>query len=343
MVLAFDSKEYKREIVTVDGRQLSFYTPLGVGIKINDVEELKSQYKETCKEKRIPHAIFDDCSIYSSNNLNKKYGYDRTAAFLESLVYGVSDFIDEVYFSYVILSPKDYPQINVGGHFSPTVPVKIFDFLKNLGPMFSYITAWSYLQGNREVKEEIYIDAFSSKNTLAWEELKKHSPKVFPRGDECNFSISLADAIAFITDRKLNKMKLRLEPSGVEKAWAPFNLNVKINVLNYKQLDYFKWFDFQDIDWKDYQARPILFIDLDAINMKTMVEMEAYNYAVKYISEKGGSLQGFDIHIDSKRIKDNDIFVYAGDEAKKRAETFSHICDLEIYSVKELRQMVIKK
>ena len=58
-------------------------------------------------------------------------------------------------------------------------------FIDNLGPMFSYLTASSYLYKNRnnssiENTMEFHIDAFRSKNTIAWINLtKKLSPKIF--------------------------------------------------------------------------------------------------------------------------------------------------------------------
>jgi hypothetical protein len=343
MVLAFDSKEYRREKVIDGVRQTTFYTPLGVGVKLDDSEEFRLTYRKICREKSVSHVIFEDCDIYSSSLLSKKYERDRASLFLESIIYGISDYIKQVYFLYVIISPEKYPKIKVGGHFSPTAEVSTFDFLKNLNPMFSYITAWDYLQDYKPESESIYIDAFSSKSTLAWEELKNYHPIIYPHGDECNLSISIADIFAFVTDRRLNRLHLRLKTEDIQEAWKGFDFQTDCGVLTYGQIQYISWYDYLDIDWKDYQSRPILFLDLEGINMKTMVELDAYKDAIKYIALKNGSLQGFDVNIDSKRIKDGDIYVYAGEESRKRAETFVDIYDLEIFSVKELRKRIREK
>lgn len=337
MVLAFDSKEYRRERL-IDGiMKTTFYTQLGVGVKINDCEKFHSTYRKICREKRISHVIFEDCYIYNPTILSKKYGRDRTSLFLESLIYGLSDYIEEVYFLYVIISPKLYPKIKVGGHYSPTNEIPTFDFLVKLNPMFSYLTAWSYLQDHEPDSEEIWIDAFSSKSTLAWEELKKYNPRIYPRGDECNLPIAIADMFAYVMDRRLSRFRLRLGPKGIEEAWRDFGFKTEYNILTQSQLQFYSWYDYEQINWVEYQARPILFLDLEAINMEKMLEMDAYNDAVRYVSPRNGSIQGFDINTEIKRLRDGDIYVYAGEEARKRAETFSDILDLEIFSVKELR------
>jgi hypothetical protein len=335
MALAFDAKEFKRERYD-DGRKITFYTPLGIGIEVENLTDLKEAYIKVCKEKCMSHAIFENCSIYSSNNLCKKYDHNRVSSFLESILYGIKDYIKKIYITYVIISPTDYPTITVGGHHSPSIPVNIFDFFRRLSPSFSYITAWKYLQKNKTDKE-ILLDAFSGKQALAWEEMKKYKMKIFPRGDECNLPISLADAIAFTLDRRISRMKIRLEPEGIEKALDYLNIECIYDILTPRDVSSIRWYNFDDIIWSEYQARPILFIDLDAINMKTMVELEAYQYATKYSYEKNGSLQGFDEHIDAKRIRNGDIYVYAGEKSRDRALTFADIYDIEILSVKELK------
>jgi hypothetical protein len=338
MALAFDAKEFKRESYD-EGRKLTFYTPLGIGIEVDNLAELKEAYIKICKEKHISHAIFENYSIFSSGLLCKKYDHNRVSGFLESILYGIKDYIKQINVIYVIISPKNYPDIIVGGHYSPSIPVNIFDFFRRLSPSFSYITAWKYLQNNKTEKE-ILLDAFSGKQTLAWEEMKKYKIKIFPRGDECNLLISIADAIAFTLDRRISRMKLRLEPDGIEKALEYLNIDWKYDVITPGDIGSIRWYNFDDIIWSEYQARPILFIDLDAINMRTMVELEAYQYATKYSYEQNGSLQGFDEHIDTKRIRNGDIYVYAGEQARNRALTFADIYDIEILSVKELKSKI---
>lgn len=335
-MVAFDSKEFRREKFENGVRQTSFYTPLGVGVKIDDSEGLHDAYRKICKDKGISHAVFEDCNVFSSNYLSRKYGTERTTDFLYSLIFGISDFIKKVFFNYVILSPKSNPEINVGGHFSPTIKIPTLKFLTMLNPMFSYLTAWNYVRRYGSEDEPIYIDAFSSKNTMAWLELKNHDPLIYPHGDECNLPISIADLFAYVTDRKLSKLRLKLSDKGINEVWKLFDFEIEIRRLTQRQLEMYRWFNYDEVNWIEYQARPILFLDLDAINMKTMVDLNPYQHAANYIYKKGGSIQGYDRHIDSKRVQNGDVYVYAGGEPQRRATTFSHIYDIETYSVREL-------
>jgi len=339
-VLAFDSKEFRRERL-VDGiRQTIFYSPFGVGVKMKNSPRVIDVYHEIAEEKEKTNAILESCYIYSSNYLNKKYDQTRCTSFLEALIYGLQDFIEEVFFSYVTISPNITPEISVGGHFSPTTTVPTLDFFKQLSPMFSYISAWNYFQIERIEKPSILLDAFSSKYTAAWMALERnYDLKIYPHGDECNLPISLADIIAYVTDRRLNRMHLRLEPDSLKKVWNNFNFEVNTRILTQADLAYIAYFNYENIDWLEYQARPILFLDLESLRMQTMTEIEPYKIAIKHISQKNGSIQGFDEGMDSKRIQDGDIYVYAGEASRKRAETYSDIYNIEIYSVKELRDL----
>lgn len=341
MVIAFDSKEYRRER-EIDGvRKTLFYSPLGVGVDVSISEELYEEYRKLCDEKRKGHAIYDDCYIFSSGYLSKKYGPSRTCSFLESIIFGLSEYIDCAFFSYVILPPNKIPTVTVGGTYSASTEIDTLKFLTKLNPMFSYITAWNYYKRPRSDEQELWIDSFSSLTTLAWHELSnKHPLKIYPHGDECNLAISLADAIAYVTDRRLDRRRLRLDPDSIDEVWHGLNIKTETRFLTQDDLIYYRWYDYNPVDWKMHQARPILFMDAQALNMKTMVNLDPYKAAIEYISKRGGSLQGFDLHMDSDRIRDGDIYVYAGEEAKNRAETFRDMFDLDVFSIREIRQAI---
>jgi ABC-type Zn uptake system ZnuABC Zn-binding protein ZnuA len=49
-------------------------------------------------------------------------------------------------------------------------------------------------------------------------------------------------------------------------------------------------------------------------------------------------LEAFDPYIDSDKIRDGDVYVYAGKEAEKRADSFKDMFEIETLSVKELRR-----
>lgn len=343
MVLAFDSKEYRREREIEGVRKTVFYSPLGAGVKIEHSSNLYETYRELCEEKRKNYAINDECYIFSSSFLRKKYGDLRTTSFLESIIYGLSNYIEKSFLSYVWLPPEKFPMISVGGTGCPTINEPTMKFLTKLNPMYSYLTAWIYYTRHRTDTDDLFIDSFSSKHTLAWRELQNRNPKIFRRGDEVNLPISIADAIAYVTDKRLGRIHQRIDPDNIEEVWKGFDFDVETRFLNHKNMGYYKWYNFDDIDWRDYQARPVLFLDLDALNMKQTVKLDPFNIAVAYVSGKGGSIQGFDVNMDSERVRDGDIYIYAGEKARNRANMFKDIYDIETLSLKELRSKIEKE
>lgn len=339
MVIAFDGKEYRREKFIDGVRKTVFYTPLGVGVKISDVSNFEASYIKITKDKRKSQAIIDNRHIYNIGFLRKRYGDERTLSFLESILYPLRDKIEEIFISYAILPPDKIPEISVGGVGCPTSTIPTTKFLTQLNPMFSYLTAWKYLVRNEKTTEDLYIDSFSSKQTLAWEYIKNRNPKIFRRGDEVNIPISIADMIAYLTDRKLDKNHLKLEPKNIETVWERYGFNINVRYLSHTDLRYYKWYNYDEVDWSTYQARPILFIDGDTFNMSTVSELDAYPAAIAHVSKINGSIQGFDPAMDITRVKDGDIFVYAGEKARSRALALKDVYNIEIMTLKELREL----
>lgn len=61
-----------------------------------------------------------------------------------------------------------------------------------------------------------------------------------------------------------------------------------------------------------------------------------------YTYLKQGAFQHFDRNIDENKIKDGDTLVYAGADAKRLAETYSDMYDVEVVSMLDLRKEVEK-
>jgi hypothetical protein len=67
---------------------------------------------------------------------------------------------------------------------------------------------------------------------------------------------------------------------------------------------------------------------------------DPYASVVAYAFLKGGGFQGFDEGFDASKIRDGDVYAYAGEKAKERAYAFKGMYDIEVYSIRELRQKV---
>lgn len=220
--------------------------------------------------------------------------------------------------------------------------IKTMDFLRKLTPAFPYLTAWSYLGRVRNHIGNLFLDGFSGKQTTAWDDLGVHDLKVFPRGDECNEIIALADMLAYLTDKKLWDEKIWLKPESVTQVWSTYNFKIETRFFDQKVLSKIQWYSDEQITLDQYLAHPLVFVDLDGISMRRFVNFELYRYLIEYAFKKRGGLQGFDPDIDSRKVRDGDVYVYAGEKAQARAKTFNHMYDIETYSLKELREKMEK-
>lgn len=53
-----------------------------------------------------------------------------------------------------------------------------------------------------------------------------------------------------------------------------------------------------------------------------------------------GCLQGFDKGIDTEKVRDGDVMIYAGKEAETNAKTLTDIYDIQIMPFKELKERI---
>jgi len=192
--VAFDSKDFKRPRIGEHGNEEGFFTPFGVGAVFDDPEGFTESYLKATYELSIEFDIDSPSCIYSTSMLKNELGSSKATAFSQKLVDIVKEHVSFLHFSYVILPPRVVPSVSVGGDRCSELSIKTEDFLRNLGPMFSYISAWNYKRYRKEEKCRLIIDAFSSKETTAWKELTKFSDiSVVSHGDEVSPFISFAD------------------------------------------------------------------------------------------------------------------------------------------------------
>lgn len=338
-IVAFDAGDFSRWKKVEDQKEIIFFTPLGIGVVIKEGKEKKfnSIYHSSCKKLVEDFKIPTKRLVYSHSNLWKEVGHAKAIPICDKIVTDLQKTIEYIFCSFVILPPKEIETVSVGGYGCPLEKIPTMKFLRALTPMFSYITAWAYSGRHRMEKNEYLIHNFSSKHTTAWRDLTTHLvPKIFPRGDECNESISVADMIAYLTEKKLWDRKLWLEPDNVKEVWHDYDFYVETRFLDKNVLSKYRWYSKQEIPSDNYLARPMVFMNIEGISISELGG-EPIASAAAYACSKGGAFQGFDRHVDSKKIRDGDVYVYAGREAKKRAASFKDMFDIEVLSVKELR------
>lgn len=358
-VTAFDAKEFRRsKYVLIDAqtcRTNAFYSPLGVGVHINNEEQFKQHYIEEvsklAKNFQLPYVKF----CYSSNELRRILGPRKAPAFCDNLIQAVSSSITKVFISYVVRPPATYPFTEVGGRTGPRIPLRTELFLRQLGQPFSYLTAWSYC-GISQPQSVFHIDGIgSSKRTTAWDDLISKSPKIFPHGDECNPYISCADILASLTDVKLYSFGLKLQPDHVKAVWKDYPFQTDVHYLDVGTESKYCWYSEDPIDVENYLARPMLFFVFDELidelppsvtgddklgNM--LLKMQPYHDLANFAFLQGGGYQRFDSMTDMQKVRDGDSLVYLGPKSKNMAETLSHAYDITVMSLKELRSKMKK-
>jgi len=386
-MLAFDSKDFLRrkiyqelDIVTKKPRLVkedAYYSPLGVGVQIEESEEFKVQCLRGIAELATEFQLPQKRLMYDSSYLRKTLSHKVAIPFCDKLITKLKDQIEFLHITYVVMPPDRYPIVKVGGYKSPAYDVKSAEFLRNLQPMFSYLSAWSYFAMPRDNNTEIILDGFSSKRTHAWNTLiNKTKPKIFPHGDECNLNIMIADLIAYLTDAKLYTQKRSLRKESIQEIWQPYGITTDSHYLDYFDVPQYGWHSEDQIDIAPYLARPMVFLivdDLTKLQLKAQSEnnptvdesfadfedeppqiipkesksfseiikhLEPWFNVTSYAYYKGGAAQLFNIQLDMPKIQDGDTVVYIGNKAKELAEGLTHIHDVEVLSAKEVRKYV---
>jgi len=346
-VVAFDSKEFRRTKTTVDkatgkrSRRTTFYSPLGIGVAFRDVKQASNAILEESRKLLLRFGIESPCPLVSGTKSARKHGYSRTIRICDELVQFVQDHITSVFVCYVVLPDKDFPYMEVGGVGCPRTQIETADFLRQLSTAFSHITAWSYFGKPERSSRLLYLDAFTSKQTTAWQDLiSRTNPVVYSRGDECNPLIAVADTLALLTDKKLYDEKLRLTPENVKLIWKTYKFEVDTRFVDYRVRSKYSWNIDQQIDLSPYLAHPIVFFRADGYRAEDVDKMDIYPFVATLALQNGGCVQGFDKRIDGPKVRDGDIFVYAGQDSFNEAKTLQDMYNIEVLSFTELRRRI---
>jgi hypothetical protein len=354
--VAFDSKDFKRvKRVNDDHLEVLFFTPLGVGVAINNPEEFTKAYLKSTAELSKAFGIETVNPYYSSSMLKNELGMSKAIAFAQQLVDATSSHISLIHFSYVVLPPKTINEVTVGGERCAEYSVKTEDFLRNLSPMFSYISAWNYARFRKNEKSEILIDAFTSKETTAWRELTRSSKiSVVSHGDETHPLISYADIIAFLTDIKLYSNKWGLTTQALENIWKGV-FDVSSTYIDVSFIHKIKWLNEEMIDIKKHMLKPTVFFisdDLDIVGVnditekplapvkksKRLMELKPVRDAIVFASIRGYSFRFYDPYLDEKYVCDGDVIVYAGNRSKELSEYLADQYEIRIYKARDIKK-----
>ena len=374
-IAAFDAKQFRRGkpiIISEGNKQITKYvgfnSQLGAGIIVNEPLKFITHYTNINQELMKDFEIHNELPFFSSSHLKATLGISKAIVFADQLITKISKMIESIHCSYLILPPSTIPLVTVGGFKCPTTDIATNQFIDNLGPMFSYLTAHSYLwmRGYQNVSDlELYIDSFRSKPTKAWDMLiQKINPKIFIRGDECNPFISCADIIAFLTDVKLYTKHLKLEPNDIKKAWNEYDFDTTVQFFDQNCLQYYTWKSDAHIDFSNYLVKPTIFLAIDDIELergdeaklditdqidlssnkprkfnRVIKKSSVYYAALNYAIQKNGCMKIFSKAEDISLVRDGDVFIYVGTNSEKIGKSLQHGYNIEVYSGVEIRQI----
>lgn len=382
-VVAFDAKPFERGSLRRNEQSgdcdsaRTFKTQMGIGVAISDKEAFRDRFTAKFAEIRGRLKLGEQLPICPSSRL-RSFGDEKAAELGRQLVDSVQDLIEDVHCFFVILPPANPSTVRVGRgrYMSDEIPTWLF--VKNLGPMLSYMTAQDYLyshSGMDVTNTEFHIDSFSSKRTRAWDILvDKVEPKVFWRGDECNPFIACADILAFLTDAKLRRQRLKLTPQNVTKVWKGRAFKTTAHYVTRNALAIHAWYTDEAIDAWPYVARPTVFLAVDSMARdrqagsggggdagpdpvaagsegaeqprtasKVFAKSAVYAAAVRYAFNHSGSFKFFSRYEDSAHVHDHDVFVYAGPESERIGRVLQDTSRVKVMSGLELRDKVEKE
>lgn len=354
-----------------------FKTQLGIGVVISDKGAFEERFATKFAELSDSFKLNTRLPFCSSSRLLGQ-GHVKATAFSDQLVSSVQDLIENVHCFYVILPPSDPETIRVGGPKNKTIEIPTWLFVKNLGPMLSYMTAQDYLYTNKGADltgTEFHIDAFSSKQTKSWDILvDKVEPRVFWRGDECNPFIACADLLTFLTDVKLHRQRLKLYRQNITKVWKNYKFKTTAHYTTHSALGIQAWYTDEAIDVWPHAARPTVFLAVDSLAhdrpagdadgdggakpalsaagqpgaeqprtaSKVFAKSPVYAAAVRYAFEHSGSFKLFNRYEDAAHVHDRDIFVHVGSESERVGRMLQDASRVKVMSGLELRDMVEK-
>jgi hypothetical protein len=339
-IVAFDSGDFTR-IKRTETSDIVFHSPLGTGISIKkeNAKNFQKLYHSSLAKHAKSFKVPTHRYVYSHDNLWKEIGHAKATKMCDSVIKDLEDYIELAFVSYVII-PKEIQEVEVGGYHCPLKKMKPPDFLRHVSPMFSYMTGWAYCSRHLREKDAYLIDNFSGQMTTAWRDLSAFPDiKIFPGGDECNEFISVADMFAYLTEKKLWDSKMFLKPENVEQVWSSYAFETEVRFIDEMTLSKIRPFSNEQINTTDSLARPMVFINISGIGFSRLTADPRASVAA-YACSLEGAFESFDKFMDSSKIRDGDVFVYAGEEAKTIAGSFKDMFDIQVFSFREMREKV---
>lgn len=373
-IVAFDAKSIQRtkrewsSDGTVEEKTRVFLSQLGIGVTVPEPGTFAKEYVEASQDLRTEFGLDYATPFFSSTCLRNHLDIFEAADFANRLVSRMQNHIESVHCSYIVLPTPETTDVEVGGFKCAKSRVPAIKFIESLGPMFSYLTALSYIwkhEGSNFGDLEMHIDSFRSKHTKGWSIVKNTAPvKIFYKGDECNPFISCADIIAFLIDETLTTKRLKLFPDGIKSALESYKFDKTVHFFSSRDVHHCAWKTDQMINISSRLARPIVYLAIDQLVTEnqdqeddaqdeqaddrpqkpdtSIRQAEIYQAALSYAYQKNGCMKLFNAREDRGIIKSGDIFIPAGPNSTKNGKTLQDMAGIEIVPGREAINLIKK-
>ena len=366
-VVAFDAKPFRRSSTRRNHDRsgkapTAFVSQLGIGVTIPEPAKFAERYIDASQELMEKYNMDYSTPFVSSASLRDYLNVIEMKNFARDLVWEMQDHIESVHCSFVMLSPAHMPYVETGGIKCPVESVPTDKFIEQLAPSFSYITAQGYLWAHRKDTlddAEMHIDAFSSKHTMAWNNVREAAPvSVYYKGDECNPFISCADMLAFYVDNELAIQWMKLHDETIRSILEEYSFGVTVRFFDKTNMPYIVWKMNQTVNFANLLKRPIVFLALDRLDeskldrdepassgpspAREIRQTEVYQAALTHAYQKGGCMKIFNPREDRALVKSGDVFIYAGSSSRDMGRTLGDMADIEVVSGREAIRSVRK-
>ena len=332
-VVAFDSKEFRRQ-GSAAGSQM-FFAPLGIGVEIKDnsyKETYVSAISELCRE----FGVRNTRKAIDSNTLQQTCGQARSITALEKFLEKVAPSIEAMTAYYMIISTINVPTIKMYGRDKAPEERPTVEFLRFINPDFVHLCAWKYVE-THEGEQKLFLDYFQSKESTASLGLlaKAGGGKVtiFPHGDLCNEYVSTADLLAKLVDARLYKAYGKLGDEGIKESFNDVSFKVDSQFIGQPDLANIVPYSQRATDFSDFMTRPMYYVVLDSDippgTARRLFESSlSIDYVINAALDTGGAYKFLDMNIDGPMIRDGDVFITTGSPSEKVVDYISGLFNI---------------
>lgn len=321
-IVAIDAKDFFRKS-RLPGKV--FKAPMGVAVRIDDYDSFASNYGVNITKLKSEFRIMSNLKIIKSFDILRKMG-PKGIDFIEKFVNSLMDEVDSITIYYTVVPSTKITQVNVywedKGGLEQITPI---EFLGQLANYYPHICAWKYLEDNPDENDVvIYMDSFEGSLTPAWDVLE-WKKNIYVGSDSTNCAISFADLVAKLIDYRLERQHKKLYYKDILEVTS----DLKSRVVFVDQLEKIAPKSKTKINLNEKLLRPVVYILKEGYNKeitqqrteKDVIEgSPAMEKILNFAAELGTNVKFFDLSSDQATIKEDDYFVYLGENGKKFAE-----------------------